>query len=152
MKNIEVEVRTFIDNRQFDSIKNILDNSFEFEEEFYETTLYFSGEKDLRMRKNENEAFVILKEGKIHDDFRKELEISIKREDFDKMKELLESLGYEVEIEWRRKRMAYKDKEIKILLDVRKVMGRFLKWKKWQKKERKKKLIESLEKKWKYLA
>jgi predicted adenylyl cyclase CyaB len=125
-KNIEVEVRSFVDEGQFENIKNILDRDYEFVKELKETTVYFSGEKDLRMRKNETEAFVILKEGKIHDDFRKEFEVRIDKDDFGNMAELFQGLGYEIEIEWQRNRLEYKNGDMKILLDDTKGYGKIL--------------------------
>lgn len=126
MKNIEVEVRSFVDDVQFADIKNILDRSFEFTKELKEVTIYFSGEKDLRMRKNEDGAYVILKEGNIHDDFRKEFEIKINKEDFDDMIGLFRSLGFEIEIEWRRSRLEYRGGDMKILLDDTEGYGKIL--------------------------
>ncbi|MDD3190298.1 MAG: CYTH domain-containing protein [Candidatus Pacebacteria bacterium] len=126
-KNIEVEVRSFVDDKQFENIKNILDKSYKFVKELKEVTVYFSGEKDLRMRKNETEAFVILKEGKIHDDSRKEFEIKIGRGDFDNMIEFFRGLGYEIEIEWQRNRLEYKNDDVKILLNYTKGYGKILK-------------------------
>jgi len=126
MKNIEVEARSFITDEQFENAKKILDRDCEFMEKLNETTIYFSGEKDLRMRKNETGAFVILKEGKIHDDFRKESEIKIDRNDFDDMAELFQSLGFAIEIEWRRNRLEYKKAAMKILLDDTKGYGKIL--------------------------
>lgn len=125
-KNIEVEVRSFIDDGQYEDIKAILEKDFEFVKELDETTVYFSGEKDLRMRKNETEAFVILKEGKIHDDFRKEFEVRIDRDDFDNMTELFRALGYEIEIEWLRRRLEYKNADMKVLLDDTRGYGKIL--------------------------
>jgi len=125
-KNIEVEARSFITDEQYENIKNLLNEGFEFVKELKEVTIYFSGEKDLRMRKNETEAFVILKEGKIHDDFRKEFEIKINREDFDDMVELFQSLGYKIEIEWQRNRLEYKNADMKVLLDDTKGYGKIL--------------------------
>jgi predicted adenylyl cyclase CyaB len=114
---IEVEVRSFITDQQYAAIRTRLDREFEFRKELNETTVYFAGEKDLRMRKNEDGAFVILKEGKIHDDYRKEFEIGLKPEDFDCMAKLFSSLGYEIEIEWRRRRREYHKWGMKVLLD-----------------------------------
>lgn len=126
MKNIEVEVRSFVDDVQFSNIKNILDRDFEFTKELREVTVYFSGEKDLRMRKNEDGAYVILKEGKIHDDFREELEIKIDKKDFNDMIKLFRSLGFEIEIEWRRSRLEYRNAEMKLLLDDTEGYGKIL--------------------------
>lgn len=151
-KNIEVEARSFITDEQFENIKDILDNNFEFVKDLKEITVYFSGEKDLRMRKNQTEALVILKEGKIHDDFRKEFEIKIAKEDFDSMIEFFRSLGYEIEIEWQRNRLEYadKNKNMKILLDDTKGYGKILELEKMadegDEKSAHDKLMEEMEK------
>ena len=115
-----------MDDVQFSNIKNILDRDFEFTKELREVTVYFSGEKDLRMRKNEDGAYVILKEGKIHDDFREELEIKIDKKDFNDMIKLFRSLGFEIEIEWRRSRLEYRNAEMKLLLDDTEGYGKIL--------------------------
>lgn len=125
-KNIEVEARSFVDNEQFKNLRNSLDKNFEFVRDLEEITIYFSGEKDLRMRKNQTEAFVIMKEGKMHDDSRKELEVKIDRNDFDNMTAVFESLGYEIEIEWLRNRREYKNGDMKILLDDTRGYGKIL--------------------------
>lgn len=125
-KNIEVEVRSFISDEQFERIKSILDIDFEFVGKLSEVTVYFSREKDLRIRKSEDGAFLILKEGKIHDDARKEFEIRFNIEDFDLMIELLKALGYEVEIQWFRERLEYKKNDIRVLLDDTKGYGKII--------------------------
>lgn len=125
-KNIEVEVRSFVDDGQYEDIKNMLDTDFRFVKSLDEMTVYFSGDKDLRMRENGTEAFVILKEGKIHDDFRKEFEVRIERGGFDNMIELFQSLGYEIEIEWRRHRLEYEKSGMKALLDDTAGYGKIL--------------------------
>jgi predicted adenylyl cyclase CyaB len=125
-KNIEVEMRSFISDAQFEKVKSILDIDFEFIGKLSEVTVYFSGEKDLRIRKSEDGAFLILKEGKIHDDARKEFEIRFNIEDFDLMIELLKALGYEVEIQWFRERLEYKKNDARVLLDDTKGYGKIL--------------------------
>ncbi len=116
-KNIEVEVRSFITDEQYGSIRQRLDRDGVFVRELDEVTVYFTGERDLRMRRNATEAFVILKEGQLHDAWRKEFEIPIQREDFDDMVELLRGLGFEIEIEWHRRRREYEKDGMKLLLD-----------------------------------
>jgi len=125
-KNIEVETRSFIDDGPYAAIKERLDSDAGLIRDLDEVTVYFSGEKDLRMRKNANEAFVILKEGKLHDDFRDEFEVRIDRKDFDDMAELFRALGYEIEIEWHRKRLEYEAGGTKVLLDDTKGYGKIL--------------------------
>lgn len=125
-KDIEVEVRSFVDDEQFLLVKSRLDIDFDFIGRLNEITVYFSGEKDLRLRKNEEGVFLILKEGKIHDDSRKEFEIRFGAEDFDKMIQLLKGLGYEVEIKWFRERLEYRKENISVLLDDTKGYGKIL--------------------------
>ncbi len=116
-KNIEVEARSFITGSQYEDILAILKTNAKFIKEMNEETIYFSGDRDLRLRKNEEEAFIILKEGKIHDDYRKEYEIKFRVSDFENMKNLLKSLGYDIEIVWLRKRIEFSRGDLKILLD-----------------------------------
>jgi len=123
---MEVEARSFVSDERFVDIKKMLDADYGFIKELKEVTVYFTGEKDLRMRKNETEASVILKEGKLHDDFRKEFEIGIKLEDFDDMVELFRILGYDIEIEWHRNRLEYEKGGMKVLLDDTKGYGKIL--------------------------
>ncbi len=143
-KNIEVEARTFISDGQYDGIKKILEKDFELEKELKEITVYFSGGKDFRLRQNETEAYLILKKGKIYDDFHKEFEIRIGRKDFDNMKELLESLGYQVEIEWYRNRLAYKGDDMEILLDDTRGYGKILELEKMAEEGREKETHDEL--------
>ena len=125
-KNIEVEARSFIDDRQYSEILSKLRKGARFIKEIDEETVYFSGKKDLRLRRNKKEAFLILKEGKIHDDHRKEFEVKMNISDFENMENLLKSLGYEIEIKWFRKRLEFQQGDIKILLDDTKGYGKII--------------------------
>ena len=125
-KNIEVEVRSFIDNKQYSEILSKLQKNARFIKETDEETIYFSGKKDLRLRRNREEAFLILKEGKIHDDYRKEFEVKFNVSDFNNMKDLLKSLGCKIEIKWFRKRLKFQQDDIKILLDNTKGYGKII--------------------------
>lgn len=125
-KNIEVEVRSFISDKLFNEILSKLKITARFIKETSEETVYFSGKKDLRLRRNGKEAFLILKEGKIHDDYRKEFEVKFNVSDFNNMKDLLKSLGYKIEIKWFRKRLEFKQDDIKILLDNTKGYGKII--------------------------
>ncbi len=125
-KNIEVEIRSFIDDKQYNNLLLKLKVDAFFIKEVNEETIYFSGDKDLRLRKNEKEAFIILKEGNIHDDYRKEFEIKFDVSGFDDMNNLLKSLGHKIEIKWFRKRLEFKQDHIKILLDKTKGYGNII--------------------------
>ena len=95
MKNIEIEVRSFITKKEYEKLQRILKKEAKFIDSIEEETVYFEAKnKDLRLRKNEKEAFLILKEGKIHDDSREEIEVRIKRDDFSKIEKIFKRLGY----------------------------------------------------------
>ena len=125
-KNIEVEVRSFIDDKQYSEILSKLRKGARFIKEIDEETVYFSGDKDLRLRRNKKEAFLILKEGEIHDDHRKEFEVKFDVSYFENMENLLKSLGYEIEIKWFRKRLEFQQDDVKILLDDTKGYGKII--------------------------
>lgn len=124
--NIEVEIRSFLTDIQYENLLIKLKTEVEFIREINEQTVYFSGEQDLRMRRNEDEAYLILKKGKMHDKYREEFEIKFEVVDFEKMQNLFETLGYKLEIKWLRKRLEFKQGDIKILLDNTKGYGKII--------------------------
>jgi predicted adenylyl cyclase CyaB len=67
-----------------------------------------------------------LKSGKIHQNFRSETEIKFKRKDFEKMKEIFEKIGFPVTAIWKRKRLIFAWKGIKILLDDTQGYGKII--------------------------
>ncbi|MCK5413205.1 MAG: CYTH domain-containing protein [Candidatus Pacebacteria bacterium] len=124
--NIEVEVRSFVTDDQYKNLLSRLNVNAELIKETNEETIYFSGDKDLRLRKDENSACIILKKGELHDNHREEFEIRINIEDFENTQKLFESLGYEIEIKWLRKRLEFKQDDVKILLDNTKGYGKII--------------------------
>ena len=127
MNNIEIEARSFISKNEYERLLKILREEAKFLESVEEETVYFEAkDKDLRLRKNEKEAFLILKEGKIHDDSREEIEVRIKRDDFGKIEKIFKKLGYRDKIRWFRKRIIFKLGNIKVLLDNTKGYGLIL--------------------------
>ncbi len=123
MSNIEVEARSFISEQQYEKLIETMNEQGQFIDEVNEETVYFSGEKDLRIRKDEKNAYLILKEGKIHDKHREEMEIECQINDFEKLEDLLMNLGFEVKIRWFRRRKIFKWNDIKVLLDCTKGYG-----------------------------
>jgi len=79
---IEVEVRSFITKEKYDDLLKFFKMYAEFVKEDYQETYYFDSDADLRIQKNNFFSKIWLKKGKIHDDFREEVEIKFKREDF----------------------------------------------------------------------
>jgi adenylate cyclase class 2 len=125
MKRIEVEIRTFISPSQYQNLIKKLKKIAKFKGEINEETVYCGSER-LRIRKNDKASYLILKSGKIHQDFRGEIEIKFKKEDFEKMKEILERIGFPVVAIWKRKRLVFDWKGIKIFLDDTKGYGKIL--------------------------
>ena len=85
--------------------------------EDHQVTHYFDAPKDLRIQKNSFGAKIWLKEGQIHDDARREIEIRFAEKDFEKMEALLTSLGYPMKVKWTRHRLQYDWFGVKACLD-----------------------------------
>ncbi len=58
-----------------------------------------------------------MKEWNIHDEARKEIEIKVPKDDFEKLENLFLWLGYDIEIKWYRLRNDFKWEWIRISLD-----------------------------------
>lgn len=116
-KNIEVEVRSFISKTKYYSLIKFFKENSSLVKEDNQETIYFDSKKDLRIQKNNFTSKIWLKGGKIHDDFREEIEVHTEKKDFEKLKKLFNSLGYKEEIKWLRKRKEFKWNGIKVCLD-----------------------------------
>ncbi|OGD66447.1 hypothetical protein A3F08_01220 [Candidatus Berkelbacteria bacterium RIFCSPHIGHO2_12_FULL_36_9] len=75
------------------------------------------GKNDLRIRRNDKEAFLILKKGWMHDTERDEIEVKVTRPDFERLDEIFVALGYKYDTKWYRKRLEYKLKSFNITID-----------------------------------
>lgn len=148
MKNIEVEVRSFITPKECRRLRGVFDKNGRFLGEDFDETVYFKAPKDLRIRRDGKLSYLILKEGRIHDGCRKEIEIKLPKQEFKNLEELLTSLGFKVEIRWYRTRRAYKWKGVSTYLWVTKGYGYVIELEKMsneqQKEEVHKKLIKLL--------
>lgn len=98
MNNIEVEVRSFISKDQFEELLDFFKNNAKFKGEDYQETFYFDCEEDLRIQRNKSFSKIWLKKGKIHDDYREEIEIKVDRNNFEKLEKLFLFLGFNIEI------------------------------------------------------
>lgn len=146
MKRFEVEVRIFISNFQYRNFEKKLKKLAKFKKEIEEETVY-CGDEHLRIRRDDKSAYLILKGGKIHQNFRKEIEIKFKKEDFEKMKELLERIGFPIKAVWLRKRMIFDWKGIKAFLDDTKGYGKILELEKIGNEKNKEKIFLELKSK-----
>ncbi len=123
MKNIEAEVRSFLSKEEYEKLLDFFKENAEFQKEDFQETVYFDSKKDLRIQKSDHFSKIWLKEGRMHDDCREELEIGIKKDDFWKVEKLFLSLGYKARIRWKRKRVQFKWRDINVCLDFTKGFG-----------------------------
>ena len=123
---IEVEVRSFISEDEYDRLIKEMEEKGEKVKEDKQITYYFSGDEDLRIQKNNSFAKLWMKGGDIHDDDREEFEVEFDRDDFQTLKEILEALGYEVEIKWYRKRHKFRWKGFDVCVDYTPGYGRIV--------------------------
>lgn len=115
--NIEVEIRSFITEDEYNRLMKFFKENTEHLGEDDQITLYFSGDEDIRIQKSKKFAKIWMKRGKIHDEHREEIEVKFRTDDFDKMFKIFNSLGYEIEIKWIRKRNSFKWDDIDVMID-----------------------------------
>lgn len=153
MKNIEIEVRSFISDKEYKKLLKELNKEAKFLDSIKEETVYFETPKgDLRLRRDQKRAYIILKGGKIHDSFREEIEIKCEKKDFEKIKKLFLKLGFKARIRWFRKRMIYRWKGIKLFLDDTKGYGKIVELEKITDIKERRKIHKNLENKLKSLG
>jgi predicted adenylyl cyclase CyaB len=114
---IECEVRALISEEQYNQLVKYFQEHADETLDDEQETWYFNAPYDLRTQKNNHFSKIWLKKGKIHDDAREELEITFKREDFNMMNNMLETVGFSPIIQWLRKRKEFDWKGIKVSLD-----------------------------------
>lgn len=153
MTGVEVEVRSFITKDQFDRLMAFFEeNARQARDEFQETYYFRHNElpsildMDLRMQKSPTKAKIWLKKGKIHDFCREEIEVSIQREDFEKLEKLLNALGFEAKIKWFRHRTQFDWNGIKVCLDFTKGYGYIIELEKICEDYDKERVLENLKK------
>jgi adenylate cyclase class 2 len=151
MEKVEVEIRTFISTSQYAKLAKKLKKIAKFKGEINEETIYCGSER-LRIRRDNRASYLILKSGKIHQDFREEIEIKFKKEDFEKMKEILERIGFPVIAIWKRKRLVFLWEGIKVFLDETKGYGKIIELEKITDKKNKEKVYAKLKSKLKSLG
>ena len=126
MSKIEVETRSFLSYEEYIHLVALMEAEAEHVKDDEQETVYFSGDKDIRLQKNSTGAKIILKGGKIHDEHREEKEVSFRKEDFNTLKSILLSCGLEVEIKWFRMRKEFMWKGAKVCLDKTRGYGNII--------------------------
>ncbi len=125
-KNVEVEIRSFINKQKYLDLIKFLKKKAKFLEQEKQLTYYFSGPADLRIQKSDNYAKVWLKGGKLHANAREEVEIKVDKKDFSKLKNLFLTLGYKIEIAWDRTRNNFEWQGCDIAVDFTRGYGYIL--------------------------
>ena len=125
-KNIEVEIRSFIDRQKYIDLIKFLKKKANFLGQEKQLTYYFSGPTDLRIQRSDLYAKVWLKKGRLHAETREEIEIKIDKKDFFKLRELFLTLGYKIEIAWDRTRNNFKWRGCDLAVDSTKGYGYIL--------------------------
>ncbi len=147
MKQIEVEVRSFISEKEYNSLLEFFKKSAELIKEDYQETFYFDCTQDLRIQRNNSFAKIWLKKGKIHDKHREEIEVKVNREDFENLEELFKALNMDVEIKWYRKRFEFKWEDTKVCLDHTRGYGYIIELEKIVREEKKEEVYNELKEK-----
>jgi len=141
---IEVELRSFVTKEQYEKLLDFFSIEAKLLKDDNQETHYFAGESDLRIQKNNYFSKIWMKKGKIHDESREEIEIKFPMEDFGKLQDLFESLGYKVHIKWFRDRKQFDWNGIDVSLDYTKGYGHIIEMELLVKEENEK--IEALQK------
>src|SRR3989344_4635528 len=103
----EVELRSFITPEKYNELLSFFQKEAQFLSEEEQTTYYFDAPVDLRLQQNKSFCKLIIKKGSIHDEVKEEIEVPFARDDFKKVHDLLLALGYNVSIQWFRKRFTF---------------------------------------------
>lgn len=147
MENIEVEIRSFVTQEKFDELVKYFDKNAKFIKTDDQETYYLDSKEDLRIQRNNSKTKIWLKKGKMHDQFREEIEINFSKEDFEKVEQLFQILGYKTKIKWFRTRREYDWNGIKVDLDYTRGYGYILELEKMTDEKNKKSVYKELEKK-----
>ncbi len=123
MRNMEVETRSFLSGDEYVRLIKFMESDAEHVEDDEQSTFYLSGENDVRLQKNSSGAKIILKGGKIHDEYREEIEVKFKKEDFDNMVAVVCAAGHEIEIKLFRMRKEFLWRGTKVCIDRTKGYG-----------------------------
>jgi len=123
MKNIEVEIRSFISKEEYEKLLKFFKEKAKLIKEDYQESFYFDCDQDLRIQKNDFYSKVWMKKGNLHDEHREEIEIKFDKKDFRELEKLFISLGLNVDIKWFRKRFEFEWDNITVCLDCTKGYG-----------------------------
>lgn len=152
MTNIEVELRSFINEEQFSKFFELFKQQGKLLREDNQETHYFDTNEDLRIQKNDFFSKIWMKKGKMHDECREEIEIKCAKEDFKKLEKLFSYAGFKVNIKWFRKRHEFEWEGINVCLDYTRGYGRIIEFEKMCLEEEKEAVLAILKEKFSKLG
>jgi predicted adenylyl cyclase CyaB len=125
---IECEIRAFVTDEQYVQLSETLDRIADFGGADEQVTYYFEGHgnPDLRIQRNAAGSKIWLKQGRMHEEARREIELICQSDDFDTLEQLFLALGYRVSIKWFRQRRTYTLDDITITLDDTRGYGKII--------------------------
>ncbi len=144
---IEVEIQSFISEEQHKRLLAFFNQNAEFVKDDFQETYYFDTNSNLRIQRNNENAKLWHKSGNVHDEFMEEIEVPVKREDFEKLEKFLNKLGHNVKIKWLRNRKQFNWQGIKVCLDFTKGYGYIIELEKISPELEKEKVLEVLKQK-----
>ncbi len=147
MPDIEVEIRSFISEGKYKELIEFFKKQGEFISEDYQETYYFDTKEDLRIQKNNFFSKIWIKKGKIHDDYREEIEVKFDKEDFEKLEKILTTMGLGIQIKWFRTRHTFKWGGVSVMIDYTKGYGYIIEIEKMSTEEDKEEDLEMLKQK-----
>ncbi len=145
LKNIEIEIQSFITKEQYENLLNFFKQNAKFVKDDFQETFYFDENSNLRIQRNSDGAKLWHKSGNVHDEFMEEIEIPTKKENFENLERFLNKLGHEVKIKWLRNRNQFDWNGIKVCLDYTKGYGYIIEFEKMGSEENKEKILEELQ-------
>lgn len=147
MKNIEVEIRSFLEKEKYQELLNFFLEKGTNHIRDIQETWYFDTTQDLRIQKNNYNAKIWLKKGEMHDESREEIELKLNKGEFDEAAKLFEALGYKVKIKWFRERDEWEWEDIKVFLDYTRGYGFIIELEKMTDEAEKDKALHELKQK-----
>lgn len=125
-KNIEVEIRSFIDDEQYQRLRDFFTKHAELVLEDEQETIYLHNDEDVRLQRGTFKAKLWMKSGQIHDEAREETEVQFDPLDFDKVLKIFLTLGHRIKIKWLRHRYQFDWDGISVSLDDTKGYGKII--------------------------
>jgi predicted adenylyl cyclase CyaB len=123
---IEVELRTFISEQQFNQLLQHLLSTGDELEHTRQITHYLNHPTDTRVQISTEGGRVWQKLGKMHERSRQELEVLMSKINAEIMLDIFHNLGFSMKVSWYRERRAYQIGEMTVSLDNTIGYGRIL--------------------------